>query len=185
MRPGWVSGEVMHVPLTMVHESLRTRPRYDCPPGIRIRGYRNGDEAHWAAIEGTAGGFPTPELALAHFEKEFAPHRERLRDRVLLIEDDTGPFGTITAWDGALNGELRGRVHWVGIKPGYQGRGFSKPLLSAALDRLARDGDRAFLTTETTSYRGINLYLGFGFVPLIETETDRMGWDIVAAKLGR
>jgi GNAT superfamily N-acetyltransferase len=183
---GWTSGEVEYAPLTMTHDRLSERPRVDCSPGTRIRSYEDGDEANWAGIEAAAGAFPNEAAALAHFAREFAPHRERLAGRMLFIADDAhGPFGTTTAWDGVLAGEPRGRIHWVGIAPAFQGRGFSKPLLSAALDRLARDHERAFLTTETTSYRGINLYLGFGFVPWIETDADRKGWHIVEEKLGR
>jgi ribosomal protein S18 acetylase RimI-like enzyme len=186
MRPGWVSGEVEYAPLTMTHDRLSERPRFACPPSVRVRAYVDGDEVNWARIEAAAGAFPNEDAALAHFEREFAPHRERLRSRMLFIENGaSGPIGTTTAWDGELAGQPRGRIHWVGIHPDYQGRGLSKPLLSAALDRLAVDSDRAFLTTETTSYRGINLYLGFGFVPSIESDEDRRGWGIVAEKLGK
>ena len=73
----------------------------------------------------------------------------------------------------------------MGIVPAFQGRGLSKSLMSAALMRLARDYRRAYLTTETTSYRGINLYLGFGFVPWVASDRDRQGWTIVAEILGR
>ena len=71
---------------------------------------------------------------------------------------------------------MRGRIHWVGIIPAFQGQGLSKPLLSAALARLTLDYRRAYLTTETTSYREINLYLSFGFMPDVTvTGTEKAG----------
>src|SRR4051812_20163858 len=99
MKPGWVTGEVEFVPLTMVLDRLADRPRIAQPPGVRIRPYHDGDEATWVSIEPEASGsFPPEAAATAHFAKEFAPHTDQLRERMLFIEDDHGPFGTTTAW---------------------------------------------------------------------------------------
>jgi ribosomal protein S18 acetylase RimI-like enzyme len=117
---------------------------------------------------------------------EFAPVYARLPGRMLFLEHESvGPIGTTTAWDGEFGGEMRGRIHWVGIVPAFQGQGLSKPLLSAALTRLTLNYRRAYLTTETTSYRGINLYLSFGFMPYVTNNRDREGWAIVEEILGR
>jgi ribosomal protein S18 acetylase RimI-like enzyme len=104
---------------------------------------------------------------------------------LFLEHESAGPIGTTTAWAGEFAGEVRGRIHWVGIVPAFQGQGLSKPLLSAALTRLTMDYRQAYLTTETTSYRGINLYLSFGFMPYVTNDRDREGWGIVEEVLGR
>jgi GNAT superfamily N-acetyltransferase len=179
---------VLDIPLTMLHEHLSADgiPSFSCPDGFRIRTFEPGDDEAWVRIEAAAGAFPDEQVARRHFATEFASVQERLPGRMLFLEHETaGPIGTTTAWDGEFAGELRGRIHWVGIVPAFQGRGLSKPLMSAALMRLARDYRRAYLTTETTSYRGINLYLGFGFVPWVVSDRDRQGWAIVAEILGR
>jgi ribosomal protein S18 acetylase RimI-like enzyme len=84
---------------------------------------------------------------------------------------------------GTFEGELIGMIHWVAIEPAYQGRGLAKPLLATALQRLAQDHQRAFLGTQTTSYRAVGLYLKYGFVPVITTDSDRRAWAIVEALL--
>lgn len=174
------------IPLTLVHPDFSTRPSYECPAGYRVRSYADGDEEAWIRIEVPAGAFPDAAAARRQFETEFAPVRQCLPGRMLFLEHlDGGPIGTTTAWEGQFAGETRGRIHWVGIMPEWQGRGLAKPLLSAAMDRLAADYARAYVTTETTSYRGINLYLHFGFVPWVETDLDREGWAILAEVLGR
>ena len=177
----------MHdIPLTLVHPDLSRRPAYACPHGYRVRSFTDGDEDAWVRIEVLAGAFPDETKARRQFATEFAPVRERLPGRMLFLEHvDAGAIGTTTAWEGEFAGELRGRIHWVGIVPEYQGRGLAKPLLSAAMDRLAADYARGYVTTETISYRGINLYLGFGFVPWVESDLDREGWAIVEEVLGR
>ena len=174
------------IPLTLVHPDLSVRPSYVCPPGYRIRSYQDGDEEWWYRIEVPAGAFSNEARARQQFQTEFAPVRDRLPGRMLFLEHaDAEPIGTTTAWEGEFAGELRGRIHWVGIVPEWQGRGLAKPLLSAAMDRLAAEYARGYVTTETTSYRGINLYLGFGFVPWVETDLDREGWAVVEDVLGR
>lgn len=174
------------IPLTMINEHLRDLPTYPCPGGIRVRSFTDGDEEKWCRIEAAAGAFPDEAAAQAQFAREFAPARSRLPGRMLFLEhQESGLIGTTTAWEGEFMGETRGRIHWVGIVPSFQGRGLAKPLLGAAMSRLAEDYGRAYLTTETTSYRGINLYLGFGFRPVVTTDQDREGWSIVAAVLGR
>jgi len=82
--------------------------------------------------------------------------------RCLFIENDHGEtIATTTAWYGDLtgNGEILGRIHWVGVIPAYQGRKLSKPLLSATMNILANHHSSAYLTSQTTSYQAINMYL--------------------------
>ena len=176
------------IPLTMLHEHLNVHsiPSFRCPDGFLVRSFVPGDDKAWARIEAAAGAFSDAHAARRHFATEFAPVHVRLPGRMLFLEHETaGAIGTITAWDQDFVGEMRGRIHWVGIIPAFQGRGLSKPLLSEALKRLMLDYRQAYLTTETTSYRGINLYINFGFVPYVTNELDREGWTILEEILGR
>ena len=177
---------MVDIPLTMHHEHLNADSfsSFTCPDGFRVRSFVDGDDNAWVRIEAAAGAFSDEPAARRHFATEFAPVSERLPGRMLFLEHEAaGPIGTTTAWEGEFGGEMRGRIHWVGIVPAFQGRGLSKPLLSAALTRLTQDYRRAYLTTETTSYRGINLYLSFGFVPYATNDLDREGWAIVEETL--
>jgi ribosomal protein S18 acetylase RimI-like enzyme len=109
-----------------------------------------------------------------------------MEDRCFILEDRHGDaIGTATAWYGHFEGEERGRVHWVGIIPSYQGRKLSKPLLSAVMARLARDHQKVYLDTQTTSYQAVNLYLNFGFVPYLKDESCKEGWLLMEHVLKR
>ncbi len=174
------------IPLTMVRHNMDSLPLHSCPVGYSVRSYAPGDEGAWARIEAAAGAFPNETAARAQFLLEYAPAANRLPGRLLFLEhEEAGPIGTTTAWYGEFEGESRGRIHWVGIIPEHQGRGLAKPLLSAAMSQMASEFSSGYLTTETTSYRGINLYLGFGFEPVVETALDREGWAIVEEILSR
>ena len=174
------------IPLTMVRDHLDHLPSFVCPAGYAIRTFRPGDAEHWARVEALAEEFASQDEALREFHEEFDPRLRELEDRCFLLEDSQGTvIGTAMAWDGDLAGEVRGRVHWVGIVPAYQGRGLAKPLLSTVLERLAREHHSAFLTTQTTSYRAVNLYLNFGFVPYQADTADAEGWRMMEEVLQR
>ena len=161
------------IALEMVRDDMDHLPAFSCPPGYTIRTFRRGDERLWAKTLSEAGEFATPEQAVAHFELEFGPCISELEDRCFLLEDHQGEtIGTATAWYRSSDGEVRGRVHWVGIVPGSQRRKLSKSLLCAVVDRLATDHQKTYLTTQTTSYPAVNFYLSFGFVPSISTDRD-------------
>jgi len=75
-------------------------------------------------------------------------------------------IGTATAWLGRdYKDGSYGRVHWVAIRPAYQGQGLSRPLMSEVLRALKRLGhERAYLTTSRRRPIAIRLYKSFGFV---------------------
>ena len=168
----------------MLRPHLSDLPPIELPEGFRIRTFREGDIANWSRIETSVDEFPTQEHAENYFEREFGPQIELMSNRSFMLETSAGKaIGTTTAWMGAFQGETMGKIHWVAIDPAYQGKGLARPLLATAMHRLAQDHQRAFLETQTTSYRAVGLYLKYGFAPVIETESDRRAWGIVETLL--
>ncbi len=178
--------QLKYIPLTMVRDHLHDVPHLVCPSGYTIRTFRSGDEEHWARVETFAEEFASSDEALRAFVDEFGSRWGELHDRCFLLEEkEGGVIGTAMAWDGDFVGKVRGRVHWVGIIPAYQGRGLARPLLGAVLERLARDHRTCFLTTQTTSYRAVNLYLKFSFMPYLTGILDTEGWRMMEDVLQR
>jgi len=108
--------------------------------------------------------------ALERFEKEFGSYRDEMEERCFFIvhKENGRVIGTATAWyNNDFKGERYGRVHWVGIHPDFQGKKLAKPLLAVVMMCLAKHHDKAYLTSQTTSYKAINMYLDFGFAPEI------------------
>lgn len=176
------------IPLKMMRNDLLHIPEYALPPGFRIRLFEKGDEHNWARIETSAGEFKDEESALEHFNKEFGPYMDEMSTRCVFIENKNGEvIGTTTAWYGDLNGngEVSGRIHWVGVSLEFQGKKLSKPLLSAAMNILADHHSKAFLTSQTTSYQAINMYLNYGFEPLITGPSCFEAWTLLEKKLNR
>lgn len=125
-------------------------------------------------------------MALKRFNKEFGNHVTEMEQRCIFIENEQREVvGTTTAWYGNLGDDtqMMGRIHWVGIIPAYQGKKLSKPLLSAAMNILALYHDKAYLTSQTISYKAINMYLEFGFKPVQLDENYHKAWQLLAQKL--
>ncbi|TMV52138.1 GNAT family N-acetyltransferase [Paenibacillus mesophilus] len=179
-------GSIPHFGLTMVRPNMLGIPEAAMPGGYSIRTFRDGDEEHWARIEQAAGEFKSAEAALRRFRDEFGGYTDEMEQRCLFVTDERDiPIGTTTAWYGELDGSVIGRIHWVAVVPEHQGRKLSKPLLSAALRTMARFHDKAYLTTQTTSYKAVGMYLNYGFEPVIRTPECADGWKLMERLLGR
>lgn len=156
------------------HDVIMCRPA-DLPPermpvlpaGYGARLYLPGDAQHWSRIETAAGEFDKESDARARFEKEFMPHEDALRERLVFVTDAQGmPVANATLWwadDVAL-----GRVsllHWVAAHPDAQGKGLGKAVCKAALsiEPTVGFGTDIWLTTQTWSWFAIGLYLSLGF----------------------
>ena len=177
--------DLEHISVTMVREDLTDLPDFPLPPGYELRYSCRGEDSLWADVEVSVAEFPTVERALAHFEKEFGPHRDQMEDRCLFLDEAGGQtIGTTTAWyDRDYHGKDYGRIHWVAIRPEHQGKKLAKPLMAAAMARLAQSHERAYLTTQTTSARAIRMYLDFGFVPVVTSDDCPRGWRLLAELL--
>lgn len=172
----------------MVRNDLLDIPEFALPDGFRMRLFGEGDEKTWARIETSVDEFKSEEAALERFQKEFGLHLDEMSERCLFIENEQGEaIATTTAWYGDLkgDGDISGRIHWVGVVPEYQGRKLSKPLLSAAMQILARYHSKAYLTSQTTSYQAINMYLNFGFEPYLTEPSCQEAWILMEETLRR
>lgn len=136
------------------------------PENYRVVTYHQGDEHCWADIEVSVGEFENKKDALSYFKKEFKDQKA-LEERCLFIENPRGEkIATTTAWMGTLDGRPASRIHWVAVKPAYQGLGLCKCLIQEALKICKRfDEASIYLTTQTWSYKAINIYYQYGFVP--------------------
>ncbi len=178
------TSDVPYFHLTMALDDLAAVPALSLPPGYATRAYAPGDERHWARIEHEAGEFPDDAKALEHFAKEFGGHEDEMTERCLfLCAPDGSPIGTTTAWYGEHGGATIGRLHWVAIVPAHQGRGLAKPLVAVALARMRRWHSHAYLTTQTTSWIAVKVYLDFGFRPVFDRSDSAEAWALMARML--
>ncbi len=154
-----------NVPIKMIRYDMDGIPFYPLPENYSIRAYAPGDENAWVELQKRADKFNKIDLELFH--KSFGYDKNILVQRMLfLLNSGKKIIGTASAWfDNDYDGGKYGRIHWLAIHPDYQGKGLSKPLLSATCQKLVELGhDKAYLTTSSARIPAINLYLKFGFI---------------------
>lgn len=146
------------------------------PEGFQFTFYEEGDEEAWAQIETSVAEFDSKEEALTYFKKTFS-FSDELKRRCLFVNDRHGnKVGTVMAW-WAYSGMKRELwLHWVAVKPEYQGTGIGKAMLSRVLKlyREIEGPQPIYLHTQTWSYKAINMYEEYGFV--ISKEVNKGGY---------
>ena len=169
-------------PVTMVHEDLTDMDYWESlPSGYKFDLYQPGDEVEWSRLQSTTDSFPTETEAFAHFQKEFGSVTDELKNRCFFLTTDKHQkIGSATAWFRADRFDDRyGRLHWIVIHPDFRGRGLGRELIRFTMKELNRLYTKAYLTSQTTSYPAINIYLDFGFKPWIEGDQDKKAWDLL------
>ena len=164
--------------LLMIRPNLKDIPEFALPAGFSLRWHEPGDEQAWFQIHLAADR--ENEITPGLFTRAFGLDSALLAQRQCYLLDLAGAvIGTATAWfDDNFQGMPFGRVHYVALLPPYQGRGLSKPLMTAVCRRLRELGhDRAYLTTSSSRLPAIRLYRHFGFEPLIRSEAEARMWE--------
>lgn len=137
------------------------------PEGFRFELYQEGDELEWAAIETAVAEFGDETKAIAYFNEKFAPYPNELKQRMLFVTNPSEEkVGTCSAWwKETPDGSRYPLVHWVAVKPGYQGKGLAKAMMTQTLKLLQNleNTSPIYLHTQTWSHPAIRLYQTLGF----------------------
>lgn len=140
----------------------------ELPPGYSFKFYQAGMEEDWCRIHLAISAFADRAGALRLFEREFASKPQLLRRRMLFVCAENGQaVATASLWQGSHLGRLMERVHWVAGLPEVQGKGLGKAMIARLMQLYEDEGltDGIYLTTQTSSYKAINIYRQFGFEP--------------------
>jgi len=168
----------------LTRDDLDTFPKFKLPEGYFFRNYHFKDEENWFKIYKASDGYN--KVYSTTFREYFGAKVEKLEKRQIYLCNEAGEtVATATAWDDKdFEGEHWGRLHWVAVHPNYQSKGLSKPLLAEALQRLKDCGHKkVYLRTFTMRNKAINLYLSFGFEPLIRNDFERDVWFELSKKI--
>ena len=178
-------GVVEYISVKMVREYNDKIPQRNLPAGYAIRPFAAGDKNIWASIETQAGEFKSRTAALTRFSTDYSLATDLLAQRMIFLTTESGKtVGTATAWyDPSFRDGEYGRLHWVAIVTEYEGLGLGKPLVGEAIKILGKLHSKMFLTTQTTSYKAISIYLDFGFEPLVDGPEHRRAWNLLAKLL--
>jgi GNAT superfamily N-acetyltransferase len=170
----------------MTRPNFENIPTFELPKSYTLRTYQPGDEKAWREIHMQADPFNTFDEK--SFVKGFGQDEQLWRENQFYICDESNqPVGTATAWSvqKEQHPTPQGLVHWVALYPHAQGKGLSKPLMSAVCHRLRdRNFECAYLNTSSGRLPAVALYLAFGFIPNIRKPEELAAWSDVKKQLG-
>ena len=162
---------VPYAAIKMIRKAGTPIPDFPLPEGFRFVFYKDGDEMDWARIETSVDEFDSEFAALIRFKEDFIPYKDELFRRCLFIETEDGKkVATANAWWSFVEDERRAWLHWVSVAMGYQGLGLGKAIVSRVtrlLEEIEGDVD-FFLSTQTWSYKAIDIYMKYGWEPTNE-----------------
>lgn len=174
---------IENIPVQMVRSHLRDIPQAAFPEGFGIRPLRPGEAALWTDIQRDAEEFfPIgDDLFFQQFGDDLPATEQRC---FFVTKPKDVAVGTISAWYSRdFRGQDHGRIHWVAIRPDYQGRGLGRAAMTFALNRLARWHERCWLATSIARLPALKMYLDYGFLPDPEPEGAVAAWRSVAGVL--
>ncbi|MHC4480764.1 MAG: GNAT family N-acetyltransferase, partial [Planctomycetota bacterium] len=122
--------------VTMVRERLDDVPVVEFPSGFGVRPMQPGEGALWEDILREALSERTVERGM--FEQVFGSNLPATEWRCFFVVNEAGAaVGTVAAWyDRDFKGQDHGCVHWLVIRPDWQGKGLGRAALSHALRRM-------------------------------------------------
>ena len=144
-------------------------PSFSLPEGYKIKTYTGGDEKSWAEIETSVGEFKSISESKAYFTKEYLPFSSELQERLFFVENDKNEkIATAMAWWSFIGDMKIPSLHWIAVKPQFQGLGIGKAVTYTALKRsIQLEGDvKNYIHTQTWSYKAIGIYISLGFLIL-------------------
>lgn len=159
---------IPHIGVLMVKNDTDVYPHFNLPSGFTFSGYKSGYEIEWAKLIFESDMTDTLKEAEEIFKNEFLSMPDQLPGRCLFALDCYGKIvATGSLWFGEHFGKYLQRIHWIAQSQGYQGKGLIKALMTKLLDVYNELGFRDFiyLTSQTWSYKALNIYSKFGFYP--------------------
>ena len=214
---------IPHIGVIMEKTDTSEYPRYELPPGFSFSRYRPGFENLWARLHFEVEQVDSLDEAETVFKREFidgkgmdwsdktierlesvnieaSPCFKALNEKMIFVMDSNNDLaGTGSIWDGKHFGEVRQRLHWITVSPKYQNKGISKAIVSKLLDIYNDLGYSGYiyLTSQTWSYKALNVYAHFGFRPYMGdrpknwrglepcnyTEKNAEAWNIINEKI--
>lgn len=136
------------------------------PQGYFFKMYEEGLEKEWAKTETKVLEFENEEKALSYFTKDLIPYKEQLKKRmVFVMKEENIAVANACAWYINYKGMHQAQVHYVAVRPEYQGLGIGKAVLKKALSLfpIYEPDEDIYLHTQTWSYKAIQMYLKMGF----------------------
>jgi ribosomal protein S18 acetylase RimI-like enzyme len=164
--------------LRMIRWNMIDIPQVPFPEGFGARTMKLDEAEVWMDVIRDAN--PSDIVPPDRFEREFGGDTASVEKRCFFITDPSGVVaGTISSWYGEFLEKEFGMIHWVAVRPKYQGLGLGKAGMTYAMNRMAEWHDCCYLNTSCEKIPAVKMYLNFGFEPDLTIPESIDGWRYV------
>ena len=165
-----IDKSVKYFGIIMEKHDASIYPKHELPEGFSFVKYQPGFDKKWAELNYEVDHTETLEAAEKIFKKEFLDHDpDAMKEKMVFAVDESNNnlAGVGAVWDGDMFGEIQQRLHWIAVSSKYQNRGIAKAVISKLFDIYNDLGYNGYiyLTSQTWSYKALNIYKHFGFKP--------------------
>lgn len=192
---------VEYIGVLMENSQPDVFPDYRLAGGFSFVTWQPGLEEDWSRLQHESGQLESLAAARKLFATEFMTRPELLPRQCYFVRDDRSGelVATTSLWPGDHFGQSLQRIHWVTVRTDYQGQGLAKALMTKGMQCFNETGygSYTYLTSQTWSYKALNLYAHFGFTPYFGpkpvnwhkktedfTADTKRAWQLVRQKLG-
>ncbi len=153
-------------------------PSYNLPVGYRIRKLKDDEGEAWCACLLNDMGIDTMSQEL--FKEKMLDDIDVPDNSIFCVEDENHiPVATATA-QLKVEGNIA-HLHMVGARERERGKGLGLAVCAAVIQKHLDDGNvTCFLTTHDWRLPAIKHYLRLGFLPVLNHESIRARWEIIA-----
>lgn len=177
---------IPHIGVLMDKYDTLIYPKYELPAGYAFCNYQNGYEHFWSALQFSVEQTDSLEEAEEIFRNEFQSKPDDMLKRCIFIKDYEGNIvATASLWFGYHFGRELQRIHWVAVSQRHQRKGLAKALLTKLFELYNELGysEYIYLTSQTWSYKALNIYMEFGFKPYLGKKP--INWESVNLTSGK
>lgn len=141
--------------------------KYLLPEGFTFYKYEKGLELEWVKLNIVYENYESFGQAINYFQNVFIPHPDLLEKQVLFVKNTEGQVvATACIWLDNHFGVPVQRIHSLAVHPFYREKGIAKAMVSKLLEiyQAQNYNTGIYITSDTFSYKEINLFFSFGFV---------------------
>ena len=168
-----IDKSVPYIAVIMEKFDTDVYPKYELPAGYYFAQYEPGFEKLWAKMHYEIDHVDSLEEGETIFREGYlnadkSPDFKTLKEKTVFVMDENNNLaGTGSIWDGDTFGGTYQRLHWIGVAARHQNKGLAKAVISKSLDIYNNlgYGGYIYLTSQTWSYKALNIYMKFGFKP--------------------
>lgn len=157
---------IPYLSVILTKRDTNVYPIYELPEGYSFCEYEDELQIEWIKLNMMYDVFESFGQAISYFQNAFLGNRDLLRKQMLFVKNSENQVvATACLWEGSHFGQPVQRIHFFAVHNFHRSKGIGKAMISRLLavynEQQYKTG--IYITSQTWSYKEINLFFMFGF----------------------